>query len=154
MANVDLLRKLIREEVRAVFQEELAGILKEAVMEKRSTKTITEAERPKKPAVPSTLNTQPFRPVMAPNLGVGNPLSSILAETAQAMSADEYSDFSYNSSDVQGFGYGQQREAAVVDSVGGMLASARGSSNLDAIQINAVPDFTGLMSKLRENGEI
>jgi len=60
MANVDLLRKLIREEVRAVFQEELAGILKEAVMEKRSIKTITEVEKPKKPVVPGTLNTQPF----------------------------------------------------------------------------------------------
>jgi hypothetical protein len=154
MANVDLLRKLIREEVRAVFQEELAGILKEAVMEKRSVKTITEVEKLKKPTVPGTLNSQPFRPVMAPNLGAGNPLNSLLAETAQAMSAEEYSGFNYDSTDAQGFGYGQQREVAVVDSVGGMFASARGSSNLDAIQINAVPDYTGLMSKLRANGEI
>ena len=154
MANVDLLRKLIREEVRAVFQEELAGILKEAVMEKRSIKTITEVEKPKKPVVPGTLNTQPFRPVMAPNLGANNPLNSLLAETAQAMSADDYSEFNYDSSHAQGFGYGQQRETPVVDSVGGMLASARASSNLDAIQINAVPDFTQLMAKMKANGEV
>jgi hypothetical protein len=47
------------------------------------------------------------------------------------------------------------REAApVVESVDQMLATARPSSNMDAIQINAVPDFTALMSKMQQNGQI
>ena len=58
MANLDALRKLIREEVKAVFQEELAGILKEAIIANRGdTQTITETVRPAgKPVVPATMN--------------------------------------------------------------------------------------------------
>ena len=51
MAKLDALRKIIREEVRAVFQEELAGILKEAVMANRSQQPITEAVKPKAPVL-------------------------------------------------------------------------------------------------------
>jgi hypothetical protein len=45
-------------------------------------------------------------------------------------------------------------DVPVVDSMGGMFASARRSSNLDAIEINAVPDFTGIMAKMQANGEV
>ena len=57
MANLDAFRKLIREEVKAVFQEELAGILKEAIIANRGQQTIVESTRPvAKPAVPATMN--------------------------------------------------------------------------------------------------
>jgi hypothetical protein len=35
-----------------------------------------------------------------------------------------------------------------------MLGTARASSNLDTVQINEVPDFSGLMSKLKAQGQI
>jgi len=72
------------------------------------------------------------------------------------MSGDDMETFSFDSSDAMGFGGAQMlREAApVVDSVDQMLATARPSSNMDAIQINAVPDFTALMSKMQQNGQI
>lgn len=154
MANVDLLRKLIREEVRAVFQEELAGILKEAIIEKRPLKTVTEEKKVEKQGIPGTLNTKPFKPVIAPNLGSSNPLSNLLAETAQSMAAEDYNTISFNSDQAQGFGYMQHIEAPVVNTVSDMVSTARASSNLDAIQINAVPDFTHLMDKLKANGSI
>jgi hypothetical protein len=47
-----------------------------------------------------------------------------------------------------------RENAPVVESVGEMFAAARPSSNLDAIQINAVPDFTALMAKMQQNGEV
>ncbi len=145
MAKLDLLRKIIREEVKAVFQEELAGILKEAIMVNKGA-PITEAARPKKqPQVPATLNTAQPR-VIAPNLGVGNPLNSLLAETAQSMTDNDL--------DSLGGGAGVERDVPIVESVNGMFASARPSSNLDAIEINAVPDFSGLMAKMKANGEI
>lgn len=146
MANLDALRKIIREEVKAVFQEELAGILKEAIMHKGSTQTITEATKPAKPKIPGTLNTQQFRPVAAPNLGVGNPLNSILAETAQSMTERDLESL--------GMSNAPAKEAMLVESVDGMFANARKSSNMEAIEINAVPDFTGLMAKMKANGEI
>jgi hypothetical protein len=146
MANLDALRKLIREEVRAVFQEELSGILKEAIMHKGNPQTITETTKPTKAKIPGTLNTQPFRPVAAPNLGVGNPLNSILAETAQSMTDRDMESFGMSGAPV--------KEAMVVESVDDMFANARKSSNMEAIEINAVPDFTGLMAKMKANGEI
>ena len=144
MATLDLLRKIIREEVKAVFQEELAGILREAIMVNKGN-TITESVRPKKSQTPQTLNTAPPR-VIAPNLGMSNPLNSILAETAQSMTDN----------DLESLGGmpGMERDVPIVESVNGMFAAARPSSNLDAIEINAVPDFSGLMAKMKANGEI
>lgn len=137
MAKLDALRKIIREEVRAVFQEELAGILKEAIIANKGQQTITESPRPKAP-VPSTLNRAIPKPV-APVLSPGNPLNSLLAETAQAMTSVDYGAFG-----------GQEivRDAPVVESVDQMFAAARKSSNLEAIEINAVPDFSGVMAKM------
>ena len=142
MANLDALRKIIREEVKAVFQEELAGILKEAIIANKGQQTIVESTRPiAKPAVPATMNRSVPRPV-APILSPGNPLNSLLAETAQSMTMDEFGDLS---------GEGVERDVPIVESVGDMFANSRGSSNLEAIQINAVPDFTHMMAKMGIN---
>ena len=142
MANLDALRKIIREEVRAVFQQELAGILKEAIMAPKGTQTITESSRAKAaPVVPATMNRSVPKPI-APVLSPGNPLNSLLAETAQSMTMDEFSDLN---------GQTVERDAPLVESVGDMFANARGSSNLEAIQINAVPDFSHMMAKMGIN---
>lgn len=142
MANLDALRKLIREEVKAVFQEELAGILKEAIMANKNQSVIAESKKPQAASkVPGTMNRSTPRPV-APVLSAGNPLNSLLAETAQSMTMDEFGDLS---------GQGVEREAPMVESVNDMFANARGSSNLEAIQINAVPDFSHMMAKMGIN---
>ena len=142
MVNLDAFRKLIREEVKAVFQEELAGILKEAIIANRGQQTIVESARPiTKPAVPATMNRSVPRPI-APVLSPGNPLNSLLAETAQSMTMDEFGDLN---------GEGVERDIPIVESVGEMFASAKGRSNLEAIQINAVPDFTHMMAKMGIN---
>ena len=141
MANLDALRKLIREEVKAVFQEELAGILKEAIMANRGQQTITESTRPvAKPTVPATMNRSVPKPI-APVLSPGNPLNSLLAETAQAMTVNDF----------EGFGGEVERDVPIVESVSDMFANSRGSSNLEAIQINAVPDFSHMMEKMGIN---
>jgi gamma-glutamyl:cysteine ligase YbdK (ATP-grasp superfamily) len=61
------------------------------------------------------------------------------------MTAKDYEGFSGTSTPV---------ETPVVDSMNDMFASARPSSNFDAIEINAVPDFSGVMAKMKANGEI
>jgi hypothetical protein len=142
MANLDALRKIIREEVKAVFQAELAGILKEAIMVNKGQQTISESTRPiAKPIVPATMNRSVPRPI-APVLSPGNPLNSLLAETAQSMTMDEFGDLN---------GQGVERDVPIVESVGDMFANSRGSSNLEAIQINAVPDFSHMMAKMGIN---
>ena len=143
MANLDALRKLIREEVKAVFQEELAGILKEAIIANRGgSQTITEAARPTgKPVVPATMNRSVPKPI-APVLSPGNPLNSLLQETAQAMTMDDFSGFG---------GEAVERDVPVVESINDMFASAKGRSSVEAIQINAVPDFSQMMAKMGIN---
>lgn len=143
MAKLDALRKIIREEVRAVFQEELAGILKEAVMANRTQQPITEAVKPKA-TVPGTLNKQTQR-LVAPTLSPGNPLNNLLAETAMTMTSKDFEGLQ---------GAEAQRDIPVVDSMNDMLATARRSTNLDAIEINAVPDFSHIMAKMQANGEV
>jgi hypothetical protein len=139
MEKLNTFRKIIREEVRAVFQEELAGILKEAIISNKGSQHIVESARPiGKPVVPATMNRSVPRPI-APVLSPGNPLNSLLAETAQAMTMDEFGDLS---------GQGVERDVPIVESVGDMFANSRGSSNLEAIQINAVPDFSAAMAKM------
>ena len=156
MASLDILRKLIREEVRAAFQEQVSEILKEAIsVNSAARQQITEVEKPKKPTPPNTLNTKVARPV-APVLSPGNPLNSLLAETAQSMISEDIETLSFNSNNALGFGGSQyiQSEPPAASSVEGMFASARPSSNLDMIQINEVPDFTNLMSNLKSKGAI
>ena len=156
MSKLDTLRRLIREEVKAAIQEQLAEILKEAITVNSTVKQqITETEKPKKQAIPGTLNTKPPRPV-APQLASGNPLNSLLAETAYSMTSDDMSSLSFNSSDAVGFGTAlpMQAESQVTDTIQGMFATARPSSNIEMVQINAVPDYTELMSNLKAKGVI
>jgi len=136
MAKLDALRKIIREEVRTVFQEELAGILKEAIIANKGHQTITESV--KTTPVPATLNRSIPRPV-APVLGPNNPLNSLLAETARSMSPEDFGVYG---------GQTLERDAPTVESVDQMFASARKSSNFEAIEINAIPDFSAAMAKM------
>jgi hypothetical protein len=106
-------------------------------------------------AIPGTLNTQPVRPT--PNFS-GNPLANMLNETAMTMG--DMDDMSFNTSDIGPDSIGidptsffQPKQVAVGD-VNGMLATARPSSDPSMVQINEVPDFSALMSKLKAKGAI
>ena len=53
MAKLDILRKLIREEVKSAIQEQLAEIIKEAItVNSHAKQRITEVSKPKKPSIP------------------------------------------------------------------------------------------------------
>ncbi len=146
MSQVNALRKLIREELTAVLKQELPKLLNEAqklpIVDPK--KALQEQVKAK---IPGTLNTSVPKPIKFTS---NNPLAAFLNDTAQSMLNE---DFSMTTADVHP-GLGFQPKEAKVGSVEGMLGTARPSSNIDAVQINEVPDFTGLMSKLKERGEI
>jgi len=146
MGQVDQLRKLIREELRAVLKEELPKLLSEIkaspVMDPK--KILQEQVKSK---IPGTLNTS--RPAPIKFTG-NNPMAAFLNDTAKNMLNE---DFSMTSGDVHPSLAFQPKEVKV-GSVEGMLSNARPSSNIDAVQINEVPDFSALMGKLKERGEI
>jgi hypothetical protein len=152
--QVDLLRKLIREEVAKAIRQEIPAILKEMQIPSASKEVIKESKKVK-PTVPGTLNSRPARPV--PNFS-GNPLANMLNETAMTMG--DMDEVSFNTSNIGPDSIGvdptsffQPNQVAVGD-VNGMLATARPSSDPSMVQINEVPDFSGLMSKLKAKGVI
>ena len=153
-SQIDLLRKLIGEEVEKAIRQEMPAILQE-IRTSSSTKEIIKESKQVKKAIPGTLNTQPVRPT--PNFS-GNPLANILNETA--MSMVEMDDMSFTTGNIGPDSIGvdptsffQPKQVAVGD-VNSMLATARASSDPSMVQINEVPDFTGLMSKLKAKGAI
>ena len=152
--QVDLLRRLIREEVAKAIRQEMPTILKESQSSSAPKEAIKESKR-QKTAIPGTLNTQPVRP--KPNFA-GNPLANMLNETAMTMG--DMDDMSFTSGDIGPDSIGidptsffQPKQVAVGD-VNGMLATARPSSDISMVQINEVPDFSDLMSKLKAKGAI
>ena len=154
-SQLDLLRKLIREEVAKAIREEMPTILEGMQMGAVKKAPIKESVKPKK-SIPMTLNTQPFRP--QPNFS-GNPLASLLNETAVSMTDNDDMAFAPMTTDSVGpesigvdpMDFFQPKNVAVGD-VNGMLQTARGSSDPSMVQINEVPDFTNLMSKMLAKG--
>ena len=139
----DILRKIIREEVTRVIRQELPKILSE------STAKPTPIQ--KKSEFPLTLNSAPtpkFEDIKFSKSN--NPLASLLNETARNM-VIEGDLGNFTTSDV-GPGMNPamafQPKEATVGNVNDMLSTARPSSNLEAVQINAVPDFSAMMDKM------
>lgn len=152
MSQVDLLRKLIREEVRKVVREELKNFLVEArvpVTKNNYTGMIKESIERAKPAP---------KPVYS-----DDPIKQLLAETAYGMDASEYKTMVNAGSDMaQGFPQlamqyqesSTMQQPQVVESVSEMLASARPTNDINQVTIDAVPDFTELMQTMKAKGQI
>lgn len=146
-AKIDLLRKLIREEVASALRQELPKLLREVKSSpiNDQKKALQEQVKSK---IPGTLNTpRSKKPIVFAN---NNPMAALLNDTAKSMLNE---DFSMTSDQVHPSLAFQPKEDKVT-SVEGMLGSARRSSNVDAVQINEVPDFSALMSRMKEKGQI
>jgi len=144
MAQVDLLRKLIREELRAVIKEELPKILSEAKAPIADPKKALQEQV--KAKIPGTLSTSRPKPAQFS----GSPMAAFLNDTAKSMISEDFSMTTDNLHPAMAF----QPKQDKVGNVNSMLTTARPSSNLATVQINEVPDFTGLMTKLKEKGVI
>ena len=154
MTKSELLKKLIKEACVEAIREELPKLLKGTVpipsIEKKSK--IKEAVEDMY-GIPMTLN-QPKanKPKQLP-FDNSNPISSLLNETFISMTSDDAMQF--------GSTLGDQHPSMVfqpaVDRVGtveDMLSTARGAGSIEAVTINSVPDFNGLMDKLIQQGDI
>ena len=158
MMKVDAFRRLIREEVQKVLREELKVILAELrkpepVIKNNYTKTIKETIR-KEPPKPNIQETA---------LNSKDPIQRLLAETAYGMDASEYRTLMNAGSDMaqgfpQMFGAPSHQafspEPQVVESVTEMLASTQPVHDINQVQIDVVPDFTGLMQTMKSKGQI
>ena len=144
MAKIDALRKLIREELRTVIREELPKMLSEAKTPIVDTKKALQEQV--KAKIPGTLNTSRPKPVQF----TGSPMAAFLNDTAKNMLSEDFSMTTDSVHPTMAF----QPKQDKVGNVQSMLSTARPSSNIATVQINEVPDFTGLMSRLKEKGAI
>ena len=152
---IKLLRKVVREEVQQVVREELGLILETPKSEKTIAETI-------KPAVKNSMieSIRPVKPIQTAKLMEftnNNVLNDILNETANGGEwrsiVDATSQMAPNFGPMNG-AYGDINETTVVSSVDQMLANTRPSGDINSVKIDTVPDFTGLMSKMKEKGQI
>jgi hypothetical protein len=141
---IKVLRKVIREEVRSAIQDEI-DLLNEIVESKSPKKPFKENSSLQSilPPAKKTKTPVPSSPLFSPN----NPLADLLNET---YNSGEWRGINMNSGNVQDF----SNEPLVVNSIDDMLANTRPAGDINAVQINAVPDFSALMSKMKENGQI
>jgi len=157
--NLEALRKLIREEMRTVIQEELKGILTEAVVIASTPEIKTQAQTHPHVKTESTYKPK-FSEILAEKktpVSTGNPMFDLLNETANE---GEWRSINggYNAQDAVGWAGGMPgmggMNTPVVSSVDQMISKHAPVHDINDVRIEAVPDFTGLMGKLKENGKL
>ena len=152
---IKLLRKVVREEVQQVVREELGLILETP----KSEKTIAETIKPavKNSMVESIRPVKPIQTAKSMEFTNNNILNDILNETANGGEwrsiVDATSQMAPNFGPMNG-AYGDINETTVVSSVDQMLANTRPAGDINSVKIDTVPDFTSLMSKMKEKGQI
>lgn len=152
--KLDAFRKIIREEVRGVIKEELSLIMSTPITETKIVKKPVVEQKVNKPSFSEIVNeevVQQKQPTFEPT---GNPMLDILNETA---ASGEWRSLNggYNSSHAAGFAGGMPGgQTRVVNSVDEMLANKQPVNDINQVVIDAVPDYTGVMSKLKESGKI
>lgn len=156
MTKSELFRKMIREEVQKVLREEMPKILKELKSIPESKSSLKESTKDLY-GVPLTLN-QPKKqvkqtPQNMPAFANNQALNSLLQETMLSMTSDDAEGYGYNTEEQHPGVVFQPREDKV-GSVDDMLATARGAGSIEAVQVNVVPDFSALMDRLLEKGDI
>jgi hypothetical protein len=153
--KLDAFRKIIREEVRGVIKEELSLIMSTPITETKIVKKPVVEQKSKKPSLSELTETvQPTAP-QKPLFDSQNPLAQMLNETAAAGEWRSINGGGYSAQDAVGFQGGMPGGSAkVVESVDQMLAGKQGITDLNQVSIDAVPDFSGLMGKMKEQGKI
>ena len=152
--KLDAFRKIIREEVRGVIKEELSLIMSTPITETKVVKKPVVEQKVNKPSFSEIVNeevVQQKQPTIEPT---GNPMLDILNETA---AAGEWKSINggYNSGHAAGFAGGMPgAPVKVVETVDQMLANKQPVADINQVVIDSVPDFSGVMGKLKDSGKI
>ena len=155
--KLEAFRKIIREEVRGVIKEELSLIMQTPITETKVVQKPVVEQKQTKPSLSELTEepqqTQPQQPTQPLFEGVGA-LADVLNQT-HAEGGWRNLNGGMSSQDAVGFQGGMPGGATkVVDSVDAMMASSQGATDVNQVSIDAVPDFSGLMGKMKESGNI
>tara|TARA_R110000803_G_scaffold37781_4_gene81540 strand:- start:10779 stop:11246 length:468 start_codon:yes stop_codon:yes gene_type:complete len=154
--KIEAFRKIIREEVRGVIKEELSLIMSTPISSNEVLKKPVVEQKVQRPSLSELTETvQPTAP-QPPLFDSNDPLAQMLNETAAEGSWRNINGSGgYTAQDAVGFGGGMPGgETKVVENVDQMLSGQQGARDVNQVSIDAVPDFSGLMSKMKEAGQI
>ena len=158
--KIEAFRKIIREEVRDVIKEELSLIMSTPITEtKIIQKPVVEQKTQKQSlselteTVQQTTPQQPQQPTQPLFEGAGA-LSDILNQTHTEGGWRNMNGGTMTAQNAVGFQGGMSgTPTKVVDSVDAMISNQK-TSDINQVSIDAVPDFSGLMGKMKESGKI
>ena len=156
--KIEAFRTIIREEVRTVIKEELSLIMSTPITENKIVKKpVVEQKTKKKQTFSEIVNEekqpqQPQKPTK-PLFESKDPLAQILNETAAAGEWRSLGGGDFTAQNAVGFSGGMpQQETKVVESVEEMSTSK--TSDINQVSIDAVPDFSGMMDKFKDEGKL
>ena len=156
--KIEAFRTIIREEVRTVIKEELSLIMSTPITENKIVKKpVVEQKTKKKQTFSEIVNEekkpqQPQKPTK-PLFNSKDPLAQMLNETAAAGEWRSLGGGDFTAQNAVGFAGGMpQQETKVVESVEQMSTSK--TSDINQVSIDAVPDFSGMMDKFKEEGKL
>jgi len=154
--KIEAFRKIIREEVRGVIKEELSLIMQTPVTETKVVQKPVVEQKTQRPSLSELTEEpqQPQQPTKPLFEGVGA-LADVLNQTHAEGGWRNINGGSMTAQDAVGFAGGMPGGATkVVDSVDAMLAGKQGVTDINQVSIDAVPDFSGLMGKMKEEGKL
>ena len=153
--KIEAFRKIIREEVRSVIKEELSLIMQTPITETKVVQKPVVEQKTQRPSLSElTEEPQPQQPTKPLFEGVGA-LADVLNQTHAEGGWRNINGGGYSAQDAVGFAGGMPGGATkVVQSADDMLASAPKTTDINQVTIDAVPDFSGLMGKMKESGRI
>ena len=153
--KIEAFRKIIREEVRSVIKEELSLIMQTPITETKVVQKPVVEQKTQRPSLSElTEEPQPQQPTKPLFEGVGA-LADVLNQTHAEGGWRNINGGSMTAQDAVGFAGGMPGGATkVVQSADDMLASAPKTTDINQVTIDAVPDFSGLMGKMKESGRI
>ena len=154
--KLEAFRKIIREEVRDVIKEELSLIMQTPITENKIVQKPVVEQKTKTNSLSELIEESPQQPQKSTKPlfeGVGA-IADVLNQT-HAEGGWRNLNGGMTAQDAVGFQGGMPGGATkVVQSADDMLASAPKTSDINQVTIDAVPDFSGLMSTLKEQGKL
>jgi len=155
--KLEAFRKIIREEVRDVIKEELSLIMQSPITETKITQKPVVEQKLKNNSLSELINEtpqppQPTKPTQPLFEGAGA-LADVLNQT-HIEGGWRNLNGGMSSQDAVGFQGGMPgAPTKVVDSVDEMISNQK-TSDINQVSIDAVPDFSGLMGTLKDQGKI
>ena len=155
--KIEAFRKIIREEVRGVIKEELSLIMQAPITETKIVQKPVVEQKSKTNSLSELIEEtpqvqQPTKPTQPLFEGAGA-LADVLNQT-HAEGGWRNLNGGMSSQDAVGFQGGMPgAPTKVVDSVDEMISNQK-TSDINQVSIDAVPDFSGLMGKMKDAGKI